>query len=299
MRISIAVAALLATTTACADFDTRPLTGLEAVEATQRAGAAIAVLDSCPAAQDEEVAELAALPALIGSVVPLAASFGISSIRNAIEDRKDGRSGQFVAAGVSKDVRTDLNSGKCLVIYRGLFGAPEPTASDVRLSASDLKTLGLVDMPAFYMEARADLDDDVLRLEPQYVRYGQSSARIAGSGMKHVGIVLAMTERRLSAEEDAPVDNEAIALFRFDLGRLEIGRSYLQAPGAPVLTGTGAIQTLPAGANGTPANLFAYVVESEQPGPVLTAFAEAFASQEDALTTALSGFLTGLLPEQE
>lgn len=302
LSASIAGVALLIMATACSDYDTRPLTGLEAVKADERAGAAIALLDSCPATDkrpkkpnDEE----AAVGVVATMLAPVVADFVTTLIRNAIQEGQDGLSGQFVAAGATKNMRDDLATGKCLVIYRGLFGALAPTASDDPLKGHHLGELGLVDMPAFYMEAKTTLNNSVLTLEPKYVRYAQSSARMDGSGMKHVGIVLAMTERQLSAEDDAPADKDAIALFRFDLGRLEIGRSYLHTDDSPVLTGTSAIQTLPKSDAATPANLFAYVVESEEPGPALKAVSEAFTSQEDALTTALSDFLSGLLPAEE
>ena len=306
---SITVAALVTMATACSDFDTRPLTGLEATEANERAGAAITLLKSCPVAgpapaptapappQNNGAAETAAVGVAAAILVPIAADFVTTLIGKAIQESQDGLSGQFVASGVTTDLQTDLKSG-CLVIYRGLFGKMAPTASDKDLKPH-LKELGLVDMPAFYMEAHTTLNAGVLTLEPKYVRYAQSSARRDGSGMKHVGIVLALTERQLSATDDAPADKEAIALFRLDLGRLKIGRSYLHTAESQVLTGTKAIQTLPESDSAAPANLFAYVIESEEPGPALQALSEAFTSQEDGLTTALSDFLSGLLPEEE
>lgn len=280
----------------CGSFDKRPLTGLDAEPSQHRAGTAISLLNKCPVSSDEE------LPvALIAAVVPLLADFAVSTVGKVIEGQKEGLSGQFVAGAATTNFVNDISAGGCLAIYRGLFGETNPTGIERAdgLTEEDLKLLSLADYPAFYMEAETILENDALKLEPRYIRYAQSSARNDGSGRKHVGIALAVTERALKRDEDPPSDKDAIALFRFDLGRLEIGKSYLhKTDTAPILTGTGSVQSIDT-SKAQPANLLAYVVESESPGIVLEALSAAFKNEEKNLKSALGDFLKGLLPKGE
>lgn len=254
--------------------------------------------EKAPPADDK--AAFAATAAAIG--IPLLANFAVTFVGESIEARSEGLSGQFIAGMNTDDIKSTFQPHKsesktnypCLAIYRGLFGEAKPAEnrSTSELTEDDLTTLGLVDYPAFYMEMRGELKGNSLTLTPKYIWYADTVARSRGSGEKHVGVVLAMTEQVLKRESDPPTDADTLALFRFDLGRLEIGKSYLEEPGRPLLTGTGAVQPIRIeGEDKKPANLLAYVIESEDPDLVLAAFSEALESQEDDLISALTDFL--------
>ena len=303
----------------CGSNDTRPLTGLTTEKADQRAGAAMLLLKDCLVHKQE------ARQKIIGGVaaiaIPVLANFAVKYVGAAVDARKEGLSGQFIAGTTVDDINAAFNPDAtnnetktpCLVIYRGLFGATKEDATDSNrdsdLTKNHLTDLELVDYPAFYMEIRFQFDGNYLKALPKYIWYADTVARNPGSGKKHVGVVLAMTEQAMGRDSDPPSESEAtkqaeehdgdpptadeaLALFRFDLGTLEIGKSYLQEPGSPLLTSTIAAQPIRLDATtAKPASLLAYVVESEDPGLVLATFSEAFESQEDNLTSALTDFL--------
>jgi hypothetical protein len=191
-----------------------------------------------------------------------------------------------------------------VVVARGLFGAPNPSpdSGDGKLTtAAELEKLSLADYPAFYLEAEAKLEGTSLLLQPRYVRYAQSSARREGSGMKHVGVVIALTEAVLKPDAEL-ADDKAIALYRFDLGRLEIGRSYEHEEKKPLLTGTAAQQTVPlpnGEAGRVPFNLLAIVTETEQPGLLLEALSTAYGSKKGDLEKALTEVIKNAFPAEE
>lgn len=59
---------------------------------------------------------------LIGVVASIGAEFAVNAIDKALEERKNGLMGQFIANGVIKDL--DKKAGGCLVVVRELFGSP-------------------------------------------------------------------------------------------------------------------------------------------------------------------------------
>ena len=257
----------------------------------------MALLDKCPVYEMKpEGDDTKALGApLVGAAVavaaPLLADFLVTLAAKGIEANEQGLSGEFMAGTSVANINEAFqNNQQCLVIYRGLFGKTEFEEKIVNksLKENDLMTLGLVDYPAFYMEATGAIDGNSLTITPRYVSYADTVARNTGSGKKHVGIVLAMTERVLQRNGEPPSDNEALAVFRFDLGQLEVGKSYKEELNSPILRGTGAVQQIDVGDAGQPANLTAYVIESEDPGLVLAAFSKAFEGQKDNLTSALT-----------
>jgi len=129
------------------------------------------------------------------------------------------------------------NSSKCVTLVtlaRGLIGplGKNLPKQDGNLQFSDLKTLGLADYPAFYLELEAKREPindgngatskHKLTLTPVYLHYAQSSARLEGSGSKTVSVVIAIGEKQPKSPEK--IDTDAVAVYRHNFGRLEIGK---------------------------------------------------------------------------
>ena len=191
------------------------------------------------------------------SYVKLVASVVTSAIGEAIKEAKEGLSGQFLAYGAYNAVEEvsnaevevsnaevevsnaekSENSSKCVTLVtlaRGLIGplGKNLPKQDGNLQFSDLKTLGLADYPAFYLELEAKREPindgngatskHKLTLTPVYLHYAQSSARLEGSGSKTVSVVIAIGEKQPKSPEK--IDTDAVAVYRHNFGRLEIGK---------------------------------------------------------------------------
>jgi hypothetical protein len=144
----------------CVGGDQRPLTGLSVEPAQTRRGAAAYLFKQCPV-NPSTPAE--AIPVLaLGALAPLLASFAVNVGQNLLKSMEEGLTGQFTAGTASVSLYEDggtLSFG-CIVVVRGLFGAPAPSADsgDGKLTPTHLSKLSLADYPAFYMEAEATLD---------------------------------------------------------------------------------------------------------------------------------------------
>jgi hypothetical protein len=303
MRKAVLLASILALSGCKSGHDEQSSVGLTAFPADGREGAALyffskgCPITGGPAALEEE----ALLPLIVGAAAPFVAEFTVGLVGALIEAQKEGLNGSFPATGLTPALHNPDGtlSFNCIAIARGLFGAVSAQREDggdgVFLRAH-LEPLGLRDYPAFYMEAGATLEQKALVLTPQYLRYAGTSARRPGSDRKHVGMVLALLEKSVKPGEET-TDDQSVALYRFNFGRLEIGRSYA----ASLLIGTSALQTLPEKSedNPTPVNAFALVTESEDPGVLLKVLSESFDARKDDLKTALTGIIKeALVPEE-
>jgi hypothetical protein len=253
--------------------------GITVEESVLRENVAIlAVVDKCPSADTEQAA------AALGPVIATAADFTINWISSYLENREKKLTGQFTARGLSK---VSALSG-CVIVGRGVFGPgwDGRTQAIDELTAPKLEALGFVDVPAFYLELNAKLEDGYLTLTPYFLVYGASSAKRTPSGKKSVTVALSVSAGQ--HHEDSTDSAEQVAKIELDLGKLEIGRYYKEA----VLKGVVARGRLksPEGNVG----LVALVTESEEAGIAEQAVAKAFEDNSNELSEALAEFLSGI-----
>lgn len=257
------------------------LSGLSTTAAASRVGTIVSGAPSCPVADEEE--------ALVETLIGFGAQFLVNFGSHAIENYQNGLNGQFAGGGVVDAAHAgDIH---CLIIAHGLIGAGGANVAGGRspLSGADLERLHLADVPGFYMEARLTRQGERVVIEPVFLSYAQTAARHRGSGRKHVSLIVAVDEHVATPAADSG-DDDFDALFRFDLGQLEIGRHY----DASALAGLAASQQLPATSFGG-SNISALVTESEEPGPALQALSETYAAKKDALQTAIEDAVTHAL----
>lgn len=291
MRVSV-VAAMALILTSCSGLDRRDFRGLKTEAADGRFGEAVFVTSGgCPQADkvpftDEEFAAAGAV--LLPVVASTGASFLTSYIEKSLEKAKEGLSGQFVASAVvnAGEPRTD----GCLIIVRGIFDdvfSGDP--GDFRQET--LEALSLADYPAFYLELKTRRDTENIALQPAYLAYSTSISRRSGSGRKNVAAVVVASSEALTNDEgvrgDAP-----FAVFRHDLGRLQIGRSY---NAAQLMPGTAASQPLDEGFSTGAYNISVLVTDSEGPSIALQALTAAYSDNAGDLENALENIFRNAL----
>ena len=249
-------------------------------------------------------------------VAGFAADFLVGALSGVIEDSVEGRDGSFVALGAS--LRKEeypaaaqtgdadgINKG-CIVVYRAAIGpdaATRSTEGGGKLSPQILQALDLADYPAFYVELKVtdrknpDVGGTkkkpspdtafVRELDPVYVHYADTSARRRGSGRKTVTMAVALGITQVPVEQsNKEVSKAAASVFRFNLGRLEIGSYYGDGPHH---SATGPAVSLA----GT--NMVALISESDEPSIALNALASAFESNEGDLKTLIKDAVTDAL----
>ncbi|WGF90226.1 hypothetical protein [Marinivivus vitaminiproducens] len=234
-----------------------------------------------------------AAPALI----PLVAGFGSELIVNMgaqwLNEYTDGLSGQFLATGTTE--RAAFGTESCLIVTRGLKGRARqdymPTSG--MLPGATLSLLGLADAPAFYLESKVTINTDTIVVTPMYINYAASSAKSFGSGRKQVTVVTIMTTTSVLAEDDVTADS-SFAIFRHNLGQLEVGRSYDSNMVPGLLTGTAATFKRPAEFEQDGFNIATIVTESEDPSVALTALMTTY----DANKSDLSKFIEDWIKSQ-
>ena len=271
----------------------------DVMPATGRSGAAAYLTYKCPTTSTDGGGEKGIFDAAAGFVV----DFVIKGISTYLEKRKAELNGEFIAAtSISNVYGSKGLAFGCLVVVSGEFGpavvatAAKPSSAD--LSEDVLAALKLTRQPDFYLEARARLDHgDALTLQPVYLRYGATSAARSRTGKKNVAAIIGMSTASLATDTEISEDN-SFAVFRFNLGELEIGKTYNSADYFP---GLSAVQSLPAplSENGEPiarpANVFAFVAETEDPSLALELLASTFEDNKDDLSSALETILTNAL----
>ena len=217
--------------------------------------------------------ETAALAPLVGVAVDFAVDFAVSAIKQSLDQAKKNLTGTFLANGLVDD--RILDGERCLVISRGLRGLLLENVAETsgRMSKQMLGPLGFADYPAFYLELKTAYNpaSKSLTLTPVYLAYPESSALSAGSGKKNVTIGIAMHTKSGKAGEDP--EKGALAVFRHNLGRIEIGTEMSELAQPGIFTGAAAAHTIGDKIGG---NFVALVTEAEDPGIALNALSEAF-----------------------
>jgi len=275
--------------------DTRTFRGLTTDAATSRLGAVIYPLENAqckkaekkPAQEQQQAGQREGVAApLIAAGISMGITLAVDAINKSIEDYKKGLSNIFAAGGNSPDVAGNI---KCLVVARGLIGQAirEKDKSNDKAS-NNYRDLGFSDYPSFYLELKTEHKGNTVVLTPQFLSYAASSARKEGSGFKHVSLVLSFSD----ISPKGPSENseeKAFAVFRHDLGRLEIGKSYDEK----LLIGTAASAFLKdEDLKRKGFNISAVVTESEEAGLAYQVAAEAYASKKADLQKAMEDTLT-------
>lgn len=239
-------------------FSTVPVHG-QAVQLQQvRKGQAIIVM---PSACERGGVEAG----LIAVAAGFASKFLVGWVKEKLEARKAGLTGQFVAGGV---VDKDPVGTSCLRLYRGPIGtAGIPTDNTAAQSAD------------FLLDADVVVSGTVWKLVPARLVYRNSSAKTK-TPTKHVSVVIALTESRPA--DATKIDAEKpLAVFRHDFGELKLSSEYRGG----TLTGTASAASV---GKHSALNVTAIVTESAEPGPAMTALLGAFSESEDALTATLT-----------
>jgi len=247
-----------------------------------------------------------AIPALIAGLIPVLSSFLINTTDKLIAAYRQGLTGSFSAGATAPGIYDDngqLNF-TCLVIARGAFGKTTKLGAggDEYVDNVLVSQLGMAAYPYFYFEAEASLRGTSLILTPRYIRYEKTSARRAGKGKKKVAIALALSEEVLDRNAALPANDKLIALYRFDLGELEIGKSYAHTKEAPLLAGTATQQVVPAfGADKmrVPFNAVAVVTETEDSSLIFEALSQTFTSKKSDIEELITDAIKDAIAEEK
>ena len=320
LRPVMILALSVVTLVGCATYDHRDLKGLgsDVTEAESRLGSAVFVYEECPIKDKAETSirdglksaetqesvkieigeiglEMATiLPAVLPAIAAVGSEFAIKAISKGLEERKKGLMGEFIANGVTNGDSGDATG--CLVVTRGLFGAP-PNEGKGQFSKEWLKKLGLADHPAFYWEAEIKKEGDTITLKPVYLNYAASSARNCGSGEKNVSVLVAMSRTKSAPIKDGEIqEDKTFAVFPHNLGRLKIGKYYKDETKDEengIFTGTSYSQTSEEFSKREPFNITVKVTESEDPSIALEALTEAFTAKKSDLQKVLKDLVGG------
>nr|VFK67289.1 MAG: hypothetical protein BECKUNK1418G_GA0071005_11346 [Candidatus Kentron sp. UNK]VFK72623.1 MAG: hypothetical protein BECKUNK1418H_GA0071006_11266 [Candidatus Kentron sp. UNK] len=287
----------------CTTYDHRDFKNIDPPKkAESRLGAAVLIYNKCPMATDSSVSDiktglqaqngqihtLAGGAGVAAAVAPLAANFAVTLVGKALAERKAGLAGEFSAGGIGEDI-TGKATG-CLIVARGHFG--DRFAKAGKFSKELLEKLSLAAHPVFYLEAEVDKTGDNIELKPVYLSYAASSARNSGSGWKNVSLAIAMSkaavdkDARSKGEKADSKEDKPFAVFRHNIGRLEIGKVY---KGEKMLSGTSYVQ---GSANFSKQkekfNITAQITESEDASIALEALIEAFGAKKGGIETLIT-----------
>lgn len=224
------------------------------------------------------------------ALIATASDFLLELVGAGLVAEQQGRNGQFMATGVylgKEKVRsqghTKNTEDGCIVIYRGIGGTfRDDIDATPSLPRSTLAALGLAAQPAIYLEFLVESTNDNSKrmLTLNRADYAASSARRKGSGLKSVSVVIGLGAEQSIDETQSEIKPADVAeVFRFNLGRLQIGKSY----GAD----RSVRSIVPAAAEpGT--NLVALVTEADRESVALTALTTAFNTNKSSIDDALT-----------
>lgn len=319
MHKSLIALLAAAAVTGCASDASRDTIGLTVQESAFRpVGTAVMVLRPDPerdgnscfvgAQADTGFSPQAGVAAiLLGAAIPVVADLIVNVASAALTREVEGRNGVFVASsstGVeagsnpTNELGHPFEHRNCIVVYRGAFSnerRPDFSDAGLPLDADALATLRLYDYPSFYLELAVRAVGESVTLEPVFLSYAGTSATRLGSGEKYVSMILAASENTPETGSEDEVEEGAVAVFRFDFGSLTVGQSYRQG----TLWGTSSIATFEDAIPSQPLSLTALVTESEEPSLALSAFVEAFSSNEADLRKALRDLFAEVLADSD
>ncbi|MCB1808246.1 MAG: hypothetical protein KDJ99_24785 [Candidatus Competibacteraceae bacterium] len=262
-------------------------TGITAEPAKVRLGTIIYQAPKCPFKVKSTNDESGVAMVLLNAAIPVAAEFAINYLGQQLAAATKGRTGQFLATGLAK--KGVVADTTCFIIARGLLGKPDASTPPIaHLNTGNLRELNLAAQPAFYLEIEANKIENTITMKPVFLLYGETIAT-HGSDKKFVTISLAFSNLAITDTVDITNAN-ALALFAFDFGQLEVGKYYTEDE----LLGVGAAKTV---STKLPEsfNLNAVTTEAEEPSVAIAALSKAFDNNKAKLTSALSEILTSLV----
>lgn len=297
-------------TAACEPNDNSKFEDLEISQAQgSRIGSGLRFLSACPSSVNGPISEIRdpapppkkkqtpasgkikALDPLGTALVATGVDLLLDLFAQGLVAEQEGHTGQFLSTGVylgkervMTGAKTHESEDGCIVLYRGLTGNPpaEGVAPETRLEQARLRALGLSSRPALYVEflVREPNGLNKRMLELNRVEYAASSAARKGSGFKSVSIVIGLgAQKAVDPETNEILDAAVSELFRFNLGRLEIGKFYSSDRNVRAIAPKAAEP-------GT--NMVALVTEADQESVVLKALTAAFEQNKSALDDALT-----------
>lgn len=235
-------------------------------------------------------------------MAPLAAAgisflgdFIFGAIQKKIEKRKAGLTAQTLFTGVTQDT---MVTGQCIRITAGEFGRLKPKgvdSSNGKLNKVFLQKAKLADYPEILIELKTKRKDNLLTLTPSYIFYRDTQAATRGKGEKKASLVIALARNALEGADNLEKNKAVVAVFRHNLGTLEIGGEYVSAETPGLLSGTESKVVISDENLAAGVNLLAVLTESEDQSLVMSALTDAFGENSDDLKSAFEGIITDAL----
>jgi len=286
----------------------------------------VLVTSPCPSkwGGQSALADAGIVTALRNFVLPLIGDTIFNLINSYIEAQHKALSASYMGQGAGPIFLPPASGEtKCLVVVRGPFGRGTTWSKpDLDEGVANLltdirmKALGLAGHPAFYLEvelARYNAPGgavSAIQATPTLFYFGETAARRIGSGSKYVYVIVSAKAETIapqpvgdgSGEPDPPND----ALLAFKLGNVEIGSAVYPAPGAleienPMLEQRVVIAAESAEDAAKPYNLFAQVVETEDPSAFEKALYDAYNTEGNKknLRTAIGTIIDAIAPKKK
>lgn len=272
--------------------------------------ARVMIDDECPVpAPQTPTGAVAAVPALLIALAPVAVDFSFSVIKDVLQQKKDNLNGEFVATGASA-LWKDGRLRKCLIIARGRFGPGGIVENDdgqfAPLTKSNMRSTGLTEFPNFYLQMTMDsAGEGGITLTPNLFAYRDTAAVDRGSGTKSIAVLLAIAEQPFvskggdTAKKDEVVAGAA-ARATFTFADRKIGTVYngltATAPAENLFADQIRLVSLRqpdrAGSTAVGHNLIAVVSESESSGRMYDIVLKTLSDNEKSIEKAFSDLLS-------
>jgi len=248
---------------------------------------------NCTISSDEEAAFL------LGAGISLVADFTFKYIDKKIEGYKKGLNSQTFFSGNKASGFKEVfstNGDQCVTLVVGKFGQPTSKfkGDNGSLNASSLKAnFKLADFPSLLIELKAKSEGNTISLEPNYIFYNEQLSKSKGKGTKSTSLVIAISSKTISGEEDLGKSKTPLAIFRHNIGKLKIGSEYNENTNPGILKGTGSAVTLKqlTELDASP-NIYAVFTESEEPSVAISALLEAYSGDKTDIQKSLEDIVT-------
>lgn len=338
--ISALFCVLLIGVTACGTSRAGSNGGPNSPSSFARDSAIVVGLNKCPIAgtgerldnHTLESAEADVAGTLLGVGASVVSDVAIKLIGNAIERRRQNKTGQFLATGVVGGAANEfgefrLASGThdlgCLVVAKGKIGArgtysfpngmstlgnlvPLRSGADFYMEIEVTEAMSLRQtMPIAKVPAGVGRDDvgvsassdeeRILKLQPVALHYANAAAKRPEQSQNLAAVVIFSSASVNAGATSEELEKNALSVYRHNFGKVQVGSSTIDPTGTLTLAGSGSINKL---AYKTAANVAVLVTDSSEPGVVLNALSTAFEENKDDLGNALEARLKAALGEE-
>lgn len=246
----------------------------------------------CAVSSDEEVGFL------LGAGISLLADFTFKYIDKKVDDYKKGLNSQTFFSGSRsvgfKEVFSD--NDQCITLVVGNFGKrfSKFEGTNGTLNANALAAnFKLADYPHLLIELKAKNTVNNITLEPSYIFYNKQLSKSKGRGTKSTSLVVAISTKTISGQEDLEKSKAPLAVFRLNLGELKIGSEYNEIMNPGILRGAGSSVNLKKISDLSAApNIYAVFTESENPSTAMSALMEAYTGDKSDIQKSLEEIVT-------